>query len=159
METIDQIDRMVSNIPVNGSIRPWNYAKRDYLVFRGSKMKARQFVKIVANSLPEITNTDTNKTVDHLANIQLAYRKCSLNGVSIYERYIHDLMKSTTFIHHVDRLSVRTKNVLIRAFELDSIDQLTLDLFKSKELDLVLGTRGAGKKTKEEILELSTENP
>jgi hypothetical protein len=149
------IDQKVAEIknPLQ-SERKWGIAKRDNITFRGSKIKARQFVRIVQNSLPKLTKIDTGKHLDHRENLIKAYCNAGLTGMTKYEKLIWGVFKASSFTQDLKKLSVRTQNIVRKCFEISDINSIDLNTFSQKSLEQIMETKGAGAKTKEEIVEL-----
>lgn len=131
--------------------RKWNIAKRDTITFRGSKIKARQFIRIVNNSLPKLTKIDNGELIDHRNNLIKAYCNNGLTGMTDYEKLIWSIFKASSFLREASKLSVRAKNTLIKVFGVDDITQIDLDDFSKKPLEEMINVRGAGQKTQTEI--------
>ena len=66
-------------------LRVWKNAKSRTVIYKGEKMKLRQYLRIVANQC----NVDSVLLVDHYANLKLCYCAAGKPGVKAYLNTIY----------------------------------------------------------------------
>lgn len=111
-------------------MRTWGEAKRDWIKFRGKKMKARQFIDMLAKSLPVVADETTGALIDHSSRLKEAYTTAGLKGLQAYEDAIITVEINHRAMQVYEELPLRAKRALCTYFGRDYDTQPMVPLSK-----------------------------
>lgn len=143
-------------------MRNWGDAKRDWIKFRGKKIKVRNFVAMIAAALPKMVDDKTEEPIDHAAKLKEAYCMAGLAGMEKYETMILEIQRQHTAgsSHNAQELygalSVRARKAISdyfgKNFDIEPMETITV--LHGLNRERLAGMKNVGAGTLKEIDEL-----